>query len=257
MPIENPLRETEKPSMKDNKERIALLVTNEEKQRWQEFAERKGESTLSKMIRSAVDFYIQIYSSIPNFESFSKISHDLKEPLTAIKGYTHILIEKYKENLNSDIIFTLRDILEKSTNLENKITETLEIDARSPIESKYDILIIDDDVSTIKVLTNLLEFKGMKCKGIASGMKIKEEIAIGRPRLILLDIILPEKSGYDICKELKTDPNTKDILVYYITAIPGFEVEKKLEETRADGFFTKPFKFDLIDPLIQKIKKER
>jgi len=236
------------------KERIALIISTEEKERWQAFSERKGDSTLSRMIRNAVDMYMNIYTNFPGFESFSKISRDLKGPLTAIKGYTHLLIERYKDELNSEIIFTLKDILENSNMLEKKITDLMDVDIENTQGPRCDVLIIDDDATSIKILTNLFELKGLQCKGLMSGRNVVEEIEKIHPKVVLLDIILPEKSGYDICKEVKGNSSTKSTLVYYITAVPGFEVEKMMQETEADGYFTKPFNFTLLDNLISRLK---
>jgi len=49
-------------------------------------------------------------------------------------------------------------------------------------------------------------------------------------------------SGYDMCKIIKSDPDLKNIPVIFLTARPASEVEKRLEETKADGYILKPFK---------------
>lgn len=59
--------------------------------------------------------------------------------------------------------------------------------------------------------------------------------------MVLLDILLPDSSGFDICKKIKTDEKLKTIPVFYITAVPETEVYNKMSETMADGYFLKPF----------------
>ncbi|MFX1340230.1 MAG: response regulator, partial [Promethearchaeota archaeon] len=76
-----------------------------------------------------------------------------------------------------------------------------------------------------------------------------EELKRYKPKLILLDIILPDIYGYEICKKIKTDNKFKSIPVYYITAVPEADVQKNMEETGADGFFLKPFKFNKFESL--------
>ncbi|MBN1216568.1 MAG: response regulator, partial [Candidatus Lokiarchaeota archaeon] len=76
-----------------------------------------------------------------------------------------------------------------------------------------------------------------------------EELKHHHPKIILLDIILPDLSGYDLCKSIHTEKKTKNIPVYLLTAIPGSEVEKKLEETLADGYILKPFDFNDFTPI--------
>jgi len=60
-----------------------------------------------------------------------------------------------------------------------------------------------------------------------------------------LDIILPDVSGFTICKKIKENEKFKDIPVIYLTAVPGNQVTEKVGETKADGFILKPF--DLAD----------
>jgi len=54
---------------------------------------------------------------------------------------------------------------------------------------------------------------------------------------------LPDLSGYDICKTIKSDKDWNQIPVYFLTAISGSEVRKHLNETKADGYVLKPFNF--------------
>ncbi|MFX1532443.1 MAG: PleD family two-component system response regulator, partial [Promethearchaeota archaeon] len=98
-------------------------------------------------------------------------------------------------------------------------------------------------IATITVLTNFFEIRGYSCKGISSGVKGLEELSNSIPRIVLLDIILPDINGYEICKKIKSDERLKEIPIFYITAMPESEVSGKLNETGADGYLLKPFKF--------------
>ena len=111
--------------------------------------------------------------------------------------------------------------------------------------NEYDILLIEDDLPTIRLITSYFESKGFICKGVISGQKGIDELKRSTPRLILLDIILPDYSGYDLCKMIKSDEKYKQIPIHFLTAIPATELEKRLKETKADGFILKPF--DLTD----------
>ena len=104
-------------------------------------------------------------------------------------------------------------------------------------------LLIEDDLATIRLITSYFESKNIVCKGLVSGTKGLEELGRGIPKVILLDIILPDLSGYDICKTIKSDKEYSKIPVYFLTAISSSEVEKHLVETRADGYILKPFNF--------------
>lgn len=233
-----------------DKERISLYVSEETKQQWQDFKEKKNYSTISALIRESVDYYIEHKSDLlsdklqrMDDKTISNISHALKEPLTTIKGFSQLLLENYSDELNEEVLVTIKNIFDQSLLLENKIINILDNIATEEPHPQYDILLIEDDLATIRLLTSYFESKGYKCKGIVSGTKGLEEIRGGVPKLILLDIILPDISGYEICKMIKEHDKYKDIPVYLLTAIPGSEVEKKMGDIKADGYILKPFDF--------------
>ena len=175
-----------------------------------------------------------------NPQKISSISHTLKEPLTSIKGYSQLLLENYREKLSEQVLETVKNIFEQSVLLEKKIINILD---NIKVESIYDVLLIEDDLATIRLITSYFDSKGYKCEGVVSGSKGLEELGQSLPKLILLDIILPDLSGYDICKTIKSDNEWADIPVYFLTAIAGSEVEKNLKDTNANGYILKPFNF--------------
>ena len=241
-----------------DKERISLYVSEETKQNWQDFKESHEYSTISALIRESVDNYIEQKSDIfgeglrrMDDKTISNISHALKEPLTTIKGFSQLLLENYNEELNEEVLETIKNIFDQSLLLENKIINILDNIAVEEPHPQYDILLIEDDLATIRLLTSYFESKGSKCKGVVSGTKGIEELRGGVPKLILLDIILPDISGYEICKMIKDHKVYKEIPVYLLTAIPGSEVEKKMDETKADGYILKPFDFSDFEMVFQ------
>ncbi|GAI77231.1 unnamed protein product, partial [marine sediment metagenome] len=86
---------------------------------------------------------------------------------------------------------------------------------------------------------------------VVSGTKGLQELANNPCKLVLLDIILPDYSGYDICKKIKSNRNLKDIKVFLLTAIPGSEVEKNFEDSKANGYILKPFDFSDFEVIFQ------
>lgn len=241
-----------------DKERISLYVSEETKQHWQDFKESHEYSTISALIRESVDYYIEKKSDLfsnginrMDEKTISNVSHALKEPLTTIKGFSQLLLENYKEELNEEVLLTIKNIFDQSLLLENKIINILDNIAVDQPHPQYDILLIEDDLATIRLLTSYFESKGYKCKGVVSGTKGLEELRGGIPRLILLDIILPDISGYEICKMIKDHQKYNEIPIYLLTAIPGSEVEKKMGETKADGYILKPFDFSDFEVVFQ------
>ncbi|MBD3194630.1 MAG: response regulator [Candidatus Lokiarchaeota archaeon] len=244
-----------------DKERISLYVSENTKEKWQNFIKESNFSTISKLIRQSVKQFIHDQKEREGMENFadlnpktiSNISHSLKEPLTTIKGFSQLILENYKEQINDQITSTIRNIFDQSILLENKIVKFL--DNIKQQHNDYDILLIEDDLATIRLITSYFESKGYICKGVVSGSKGLEELRNSRPKLILLDIILPDLSGYDICKTIKGDEDFKSIPVYFLTAIAGSEVEKKLNETGADGFILKPFNFADFEVIFKLLEK--
>jgi len=240
------------------KERISLYVADKTKEEWSEFIKTHKDkyNTISKLIRESVNYFIKQDSTLINEDLhkldnqiLTNISHALKEPLTSIKGFSQLLIENYRDEMEENVFNTIQNIFNQSLLLENKIITIL--DNIKTETSQYDILLIEDDLATIRLLTSYFESKGFSCKGVVSGTKGLEELANNPPKLVLLDIILPDYSGYDICKRIKASKELQNIPIYLLTAIPGSEVEKNLEDSNADGYILKPFDFSDFEVIFQ------
>lgn len=240
------------------KERISLYVSDKTKEEWSDFIKTHKDkyNTISKLIRESVNYFIKKKSSLVNDDlnkldnkTLTNISHALKEPLTSIKGFSQLLIENYKEEMEENVLNTIKNIFNQSLLLEKKIISIL--DNIETETTQYDILLIEDDLATIRLLTSYFESKGFTCKGVVSGSKGLDEIKNNPPKLVLLDIILPDYSGYDICKQIKSNKDLRNLAVYLLTAIPGSEVKKNLEESNADGYILKPFDFSDFEVIFQ------
>lgn len=237
------------------KERISLYVADEVKTDWQNFinVNKNTFPTFSELIRQSVNSFIEDSSKVStelsklNPTTISNISHALKEPLTSIKGYSQLLLEseEYKGKLSNHVEETIKNIFDQSNLLENIIKNFL--DNIKPESKPYDILLIEDDLPTIRLITNYFENKDYICKGVVSGTKGLEELKRTIPKIILLDIILPDISGYDICNTIKTDSSFKKIPVFFLTAISESEVKKNYRKSGADGYILKPFNFSDFD----------
>ncbi|MFX0019548.1 MAG: response regulator [Promethearchaeota archaeon] len=230
-----------------DKKGIGILVSEKTKSKWEKFADENNFPTISKLIRKAVNSYIDFQSKSYLLNNGPKVSHDLKEPLTAIEGFSQLIIEHESDDLKPNILLKIKEIYSQSLLLEKKIDDLLSF--TKPETSQYDILIIEDDIATITVLTNFFESKGYSCRGLTTGVKGLEELSKSSPKIILLDIILPDINGYEICKKIKSDEKFKEIPIFFITAMPESEVSAKLIDTGAEGYLLKPFKFPKFNVL--------
>jgi putative two-component system response regulator len=102
------------------------------------------------------------------------------------------------------------------------------------------ILVVDDTLDNLTLMSGLLK-DFYKVRIANSGEKaLKAVQGDNPPDLILLDIMMPGLSGYDVCKILKDDPATRSIPIIFLTAMTATEDEKKGLEMGAADFITKP-----------------
>ena len=105
---------------------------------------------------------------------------------------------------------------------------------------RYKILIVDDEQFNIKLLAGILR-PYYKLVAAKSGKEALERtFSSSPPDLILLDIMMPDMSGYEVCRRLKAAPETRDIPIVFITALTEHEDEAKGLELGAIDYLTKP-----------------
>lgn len=120
----------------------------------------------------------------------------------------------------------------------------------------HHILIVEDEESLLKLESILLSSKGYKVTGVRDGLAALSEIEKSKPDLILLDIMMPGIDGFEVCRRIKEDPNTRDIPVVMLTAKKSTADQAKGAEVGADAYMTKPFKslkiMDVISGLLKR-----
>jgi len=102
------------------------------------------------------------------------------------------------------------------------------------------ILIVDDNLDNLVLTAELLRTRGYDALTASSAEAAQEMIHRDPPDLVLLDVILPGRSGYDLCHELKDDPATRLIPVVIITGLSDREDRVRGLEAGADEFLSKP-----------------
>jgi excisionase family DNA binding protein len=123
---------------------------------------------------------------------------------------------------------------------------------------KRKVLLVDDDVELVELMTKVLEEDGrfevrVATTGFDAGMMVKEY----RPDLIVLDVMLPDINGKEVCHRVRADPTLEDVR---IICISGMIEEDKIQELRlsgADDFLHKPFDIEeLIDRMCGQLEIE-
>ncbi len=118
--------------------------------------------------------------------------------------------------------------------------------------NKKKILIVEDEESLLKLESILLISKGFDVKGVANGRAALDAVAEEKPDLVLLDIMLPEIDGFEVCRQLKSNPDTRHIPVIMLTAKKSREDMVRGEKVGADWYITKPFKSAMVIETIQR-----
>lgn len=102
------------------------------------------------------------------------------------------------------------------------------------------ILVVDDDTSLLQMMGLMLKRAGHTAIMASDGREGIEIARREKPDMAIIDIMMPDVSGYEVCSMLRKDPQTKDIPLLILTALSQHEYRKRAEESGADGFVTKP-----------------
>jgi DNA-binding response OmpR family regulator len=119
-------------------------------------------------------------------------------------------------------------------------------------EGRPHILIVEDEDNIALALTTVLGREGWRLTRCADGAAALGAIRAGRPDLVLLDVMLPAVSGYEICQQIRLDAGLAGTRVLMMTARGNAVERRKGLALGADGFIAKPF--DLRD-LMGQVKR--
>jgi DNA-binding response OmpR family regulator len=108
------------------------------------------------------------------------------------------------------------------------------------------VLIVEDDDSIAAALEYLLAREGLAHDRVASGGAAEARIRDTRPDLVLLDVILPEVSGYDICRNVRRDPSLDAVRILMMTARGSANERQRGIALGADAVVLKPFDLQVL-----------
>ena len=114
------------------------------------------------------------------------------------------------------------------------------------------ILVVDDEPNIVRSLAYILKKEGYDVSTAKDGEQTMDMVRDSKPHLMILDVMMPRKSGYDVCEEVKSDPDLRDIHVMMLTA-KGQVGDREIGLSKgADEYLTKPFSPRLI---LNKVKE--
>lgn len=113
------------------------------------------------------------------------------------------------------------------------------------------VLVVDDDLDILAVMQLLLKMKGFEVEVTTKGEETFQKVDVFKPNLILLDVLLSGYDGRIICKQLKTQDNTRHIPIIMFSAHPS--AAESIKEYGANDFIAKPFD---VNELISKVNNQ-
>ncbi len=120
------------------------------------------------------------------------------------------------------------------------------------------ILVVDDQAEIIELLEESFKLRGYQVISASNGQEALAKVYQERPDLVLLDIMMPMFSGYEICRTLKNNVETQHIPIIFLTAKGKQADIERGFEMRADGYVVKPFEpmelTDFAERILQKVR---
>src|SRR4051812_37269916 len=115
------------------------------------------------------------------------------------------------------------------------------------------ILVVDDDPEIVTLLSTRLAHRGYQVATAADGHEALALAKSTRPDLMLLDVMMPGKSGWEVARSLKQDPTTAAIKIVMVTAIGEKTNELTSPLYGADAHLDKPFEFERLEKIISDL----
>lgn len=108
-------------------------------------------------------------------------------------------------------------------------------------EPRYTVLLVDDNPQHLELLGFFMEdMPEARVITAANGLEAMDKVAEEAPDLVLLDIMMPKMSGFEVCKRIKNNPETKNTIVVMVTALNETGDVERAAECQTDDYLAKP-----------------
>ena len=126
------------------------------------------------------------------------------------------------------------------------------------MSDKKRILVVDDEPDFCSIVQGQLEKEGFEVELAYNGVEGMEKVQANPPDAIVLDVMMPEKDGYEMCKEIKADSNLCNIPVLLLTAVASHVTSTRYSHadgmsTEADDYIAKPASAEAISQSIRQM----
>jgi len=112
------------------------------------------------------------------------------------------------------------------------------------------VLAVDDDIDNLHLIGYVLEAMNLKCYGVDDSRSVLDLAVDKMPKLILVDIIMPKLSGFEVLKQLRENAATRDIPVIAVTGLDNFDRQARIKNAGFDGYIGKPFILEKLESLV-------
>ncbi len=117
------------------------------------------------------------------------------------------------------------------------------------------ILAVDDEPFNLEIIEEILEDLDFELRLASSGQECLSMVEEYMPQVILLDVSMPKMNGYEVCKELKANPKTQDIIVMFVSARGTVEERMEGYSVGAEDYIVKPFGHDELKQKLNKLNQ--
>lgn len=114
------------------------------------------------------------------------------------------------------------------------------------------ILVVDDNEDNAHIIRDYLESKGYPISVAYGGDEAMVLFASEKPSLVLLDVMMPGRDGWQVCREIKNSPAGKNVRVVMVTALQDWMDKRQALETGADDFVEKPFELAKLGEVVER-----
>ena len=219
-------------------------------------------------LQALLDAVLQQTGEVDDIDAYrTKLRHDLRTPINAVKGYGEMIVEDARDAGHESLVPDLEKLLTAADGILERIDALVafsgdSLDGAQPSFADASrvvdalrgaepataqqtiagqILVVDDNASNRDLLARQLTRDGHAVETVESG---REALALMAERgfdLILLDVMMPEMSGYEVLSKLKHDPRTAEIPVIMISALDEIDSIVRCIEAGAVDYLPKPF----------------
>ena len=218
---------------------------------------RLSAEQLSKLITEVVA------SSRGDDGDAGRLRHELRTPLNAIKGYGELLVEEARDSGRNPLLGDLGKVLDLADRLLREIDRMAEVAAATPVDiighvlqtikplgetetgepagAASHILVVDDNASNRDLLSRRLARAGHRVTTAEDGASAIAVLTAENSDLVLLDLMMPGMSGFEVLCRLKSDESTQHIPVIMISALDELDSTVRCIEAGAEDYLPKPF----------------